>query len=258
MSGHEAILTWHRLADVRTTSPKSFAIGFVLMAFIFGLALLFRDYWIAGFAVAFAAGGLPVLFAPSPRLSMCDRAVGVRQKRWFLHSFWMFPLLMIVAGASLTVQAVIGSPTGGDARLPYIAALTWLLAVLTAVHAMRNRGELVVAHDRIAVGQKFDVRPDEVDIAVVQVRKLAFPQLELTGPKVGAKKRVLYPAPCFGLEANSVYSTLRHLAETDEETRRNYSPELIREMLLFTPDREVAVGESIEVRIVARPEARAA
>lgn len=258
MSGDEAVFTWHKLGDARSRSPKSFVIAGLLMAAIFGLALSFRDYWIAGWSVAFGLAGLPVLFAPAPRIVISGRGLVVHQKRWFVHSLWVFPLLMIVAGASVTVQAVIGSPTGGDARLPFIAALSWLLVVLTGMNAIRNRGDLIIEHERLAVAERIDVRPDEVDISVVQIRKLAFPQLELSGTRIGTKKQVLYPTPCFGLEANSLYSTLRHLAETDEETRRNYSPELIREMLLFTPDREVAVGESIDVRIVAQPQASTA
>jgi hypothetical protein len=94
------------------------------------------------------------------------------------------------------------------------------------------------------------------DLKLVQEKKKAFPHLEVV-PESGPKL-LFFPTKYYGLEANSVYSTLRHLAETDEETRRNYSPELIREMLLFTPDREVEVGESIEVRIVAQPQASTA
>ena len=257
MADH-TVFTWHKAADRRLRSPQSFAIITSLMAVVFVLAVLFRDYWMAGWAAAFIVAGVPALLTPSPRLRIQGDTVVAEQKRWVIHSHWLFPTMMAVAGTCITVQAIVGSPTGTSVRLPYLAALSWLLVLMTFVHAFRNRGPLALSGQTIAMNGRFSALIAETTVTVVQIRKLAFPQLELTGPAVGAKKQTIFPTMCFGLEANSLYSTLRHLAETDEETRRNYSPELIREMLLFTPDREVAVGESIEVRVVAQSEARTA
>ena len=254
----QALFSWHMMADRRLRSPKSFAIMAGMMTAVFALSVVFRDYWIAGWAIAFVVAGVPALLTPAPRLKIDGDTVVIAQKRWFMHSHWLFPTMMTVAGICVTVQAIAGSPGGTSVRLPYLAALSWLLVVMTFAHAFRNRGSLALSGETIAVEGRFTASTANMTVTVNQIRKLAFPQLELAGESLKGAKQTVFPTMCFGLEANSVYSTLRHLAETDEETRRNYSPELIREMLLFTPDREVAVGESIEVRIVARPEARAA
>ena len=249
---------WHKAADRRVRSPQAFAIITGLMTIVFVLAVVFRDYWMAGWAVAFMVTGIPAVLAPRPRVRIEVRTVVVAQKRWFIHSHRLFPTMMTVAGMCVTVQALVGSPTSTNVRLPYLAALSWLLVAMTFFHAFRNRGSLTLNGQTVAIAGRFSSAASDLSVSVVQIRKLAFPQLELASPMRGATKQTIFPTMCFGLEANSVYSTLRHLAETDEEIRRDYGPELIREMLLFTPDRQVAVGESIEVRIVAKSEAHSA
>ncbi|MGJ0119579.1 hypothetical protein ACQ7HM_10275 [Williamsia sp. MIQD14] len=251
-----AEFTWHKAADRRTRSLLSFLILAVLMVFIGAVSALFGDYWITGFAVAFLVAGYPALMAPAPRLITLTDSIEARQRKPWTHSHWVFPVMMLIAAVSLTVPVFAGSITGGAARLPYIAALAWFLVFATLIHALRNRGTLRLSRDSVGVAGRFATPLVDADFALVQIRKLAFPQLEMTLAQ--APKRVLFPTMCFGLEANSLYSTLRHLAEADPATRDAYSPELIREMLLFTPDREVAVGESIEVRVVARPRTQAA
>ncbi|MFD0926513.1 hypothetical protein [Williamsia deligens] len=186
-----------------------------------------------------------------------DSAVEVRQKRWFVNSYCMFPLAFGIGAVLMTAEHLQSSSRALSIRYVFVVACAYIAALLTLSLWWRFRGSLRITGSELRVGHSYTTSYDGLGIDMTPARAGGFPYLTLTARK-NAKARNLYPTMSYGLEANSVCSTLRHLAETDEETRRSYSPELIREMLLFRPDREVAVGESIDVRIVAQPEDRTA
>ncbi|MCP2174753.1 hypothetical protein [Williamsia maris] len=219
------------------------------------LAIAFQDYWILLLALAFAATAVPPLLAPAPRVTLTKAGVEIEQRKPLLNSHVLFPVAMTIGAVGVTIQAVVGSPTGGNARLPFIAVAAWVLVALTLRNAVAYRGKLVVEPNSVSVPGRFELTVDGIHANLVQQRKLAFPYLELTNDASESKPQLIFPTMCYGLEANSLTSTVLHLSETDPASRSSYSPELIREMLLFKPDREVAVGDSIEVRVVAQPRA---
>ncbi|WP_299575281.1 hypothetical protein [uncultured Williamsia sp.] len=199
----------------------------------------------------------PPLFRPRPRVDVVDgTAVRVRQKPWFINTYCMFPLSFWAGAVLMTCERIIGSLDSTGVRYAFLLVCAYAGAILSTVLWWRFRGTLIVTPMTVSVDARYEASFPGLEVDISKAVRGGFPFLVLK-PSEG-RHRNLYPTMSYGLEANSVYSTLRHLAETDEATRKTYSPELIREMLLFTPDREVAVGESIEVRVVAQPEVRTA
>ncbi|MEH3155427.1 MAG: hypothetical protein PGN29_08785 [Gordonia paraffinivorans] len=256
MTTDHAALQWSKTADQRTGNVRQ-GIGLLVVFAAIAVLMVVTSYpFLAAAMAVMALSSIPVLVPAHGRIVTTKDTVVVRPRSPFVNTHYVFPVVSVLSAVLITAQLIITSPTGGDVRLPVVTLLFWLGAVIAAGATIRYRGSITVDANGFGINGRYRWRYDEVEFRLIQERKSAFPHLEVT-PKNGPR-RLFFPAKYYGLEANSVYSTLRHLAETDEETRRNYSPELIREMLLFTPDREVAVGESIEVRIVARPEARTA
>ena len=214
--------------------------------------------WSGTGLVVLSLAASPPLFRPRPRVDIVDGStVRVRPKRWFINTYCMFPLSFWAGAVLLTCERVIGTMDSTGVRYAFLVVCAYTGAILSTVLWWRFRGSLRFTGSEVTIGDTHKVSYDGLEMTMTPARTGGFPYLTLSTAG-HARTRNLYPTMSYGLEANSVYSLLRHLAETDEETRRSYSPELIREMLLSTPDREVAVGESIEVRIVAQPQASTA
>lgn len=218
----------------------------------------FDRLWSGAGLVVLSLAASPPLFRPRPRIAIVDGSmVRVRPKRWFINTYSMFPLSFWAGALLMTCERVVGSMDSTGVRYAFVVVCAYSGAILSTILWWRFRGSLRITGSELMIGKTYKLGYDGLGMEMTPARTGGFPYLTLS-VEGDAKTRNLYPTMSYGLEANSVYSTLRHLAETDEETRRTYSPELIREMLLFTPDREVAVGESIEVRIVAQPQASTA
>ncbi|MBE7195899.1 MAG: hypothetical protein INR66_25900 [Gordonia polyisoprenivorans] len=247
---------WHKTADVRTRNVR---LGLSLVMVFIAIAVLcaVTHYFLlaAAMAVMVLVSG-PVIAPARGRITVTKDAVEARPRTAVVNTHYVFPTVTFVAAVLITVQWVVTEPTGGDVRLPFVTVLFWLAVLVTAGTTLRYRGALRLSTREFGIPGRYMSTYAGVDLTLVQEKKSSFPHLEVV-PESGPKL-LIFPTKYYGLEANSVYSTLRHLAKIDEETRRNYSPELIREMLLFTPDREVEVGESVEVRIVAQPQASTA
>lgn len=256
MTINESTFRWYKTADVRTRNVR---LGFGLTAFfviVAVIAVLLSYDFIAAAMLVLATASVPVIARAKGRVELLKTGVRVLPRAAFVNTHYTFPLLATVAAVLATLQWLTSGTSDGDVRLPFIAAFFWLGALVSAGTTIRYRGSMVIDAEGMGIEGRFRYPFANIELRLLQERKSAFPHLEVV-PRNGPK-RLFFPTKYYGLEANSVFSTLRHLAETDEETRRNYSPELIREMLLFRPDREVEVGESIEVRVVAQSEARTA
>ncbi|GAA1898915.1 hypothetical protein [Williamsia serinedens] len=247
---------WRKTADARTRDVR---LGLSLVVVFTAIAILCAVTGYLFLAAAMAVMTLvsgPVIAPARGRVTVAKDAVVARPRAALLNTHYVFPTVTLIAAVLITMQWVVTEPTGGDVRLPFVTVLFWLAVLVTAGTTIRYRGALRLSTTEFGIPGRCMSPYSGADFTLVQEKKSSFPHLEVmleSGPKL-----LFFPTKYYGLEANSLYSTLRHLAETDEETRRNYSPELIREMLLFTPDREVEVGESIEVRIVAQPQASTA
>lgn len=247
---------WHKAADARTRNVR---LGLSLVIVFTAIAVLCAVTGYLFLAAAMAVMTLvsgPVIAPARGRVTLAKDAVEARPRAALVNTHYVFPTVTFVAAALITTQWVATAPTGGDVRLPFVTVLFWLAVLVTAGTTLRYRGALRISTSEFGIPGRYMSPYAGAGLKLVQEKKSSFPHLEVV-PESGPKL-LFFPTKYYGLEANSLYSTLRHLAETDEETRRSHSPELIREMLLYTPDQEVPVGESIEVRIVARPEARTA
>ncbi|MEH3155428.1 MAG: hypothetical protein PGN29_08790 [Gordonia paraffinivorans] len=254
----DVLLTWHKATPVRLRGIAAL-VGFAPILVTLGVcSYLFGMPWLGAAWFAFAVIVYPVAIAPRPRISLVGDDVTVAPKLAVINTTVVAPVAFTVTALFMTAQWTIAEPADGFERLPYLTGLMWVGTAIVWRDAAKTSGWLVVNSHEVSIPGHFSHDLSDTNVDIVLAQKYGFPHLKLRSVADKNNKRMVFPTKRFGLEANSVYSTLRHLAETDEETRRSYSPELIREMLLFTPDREVAVGESIEVRIVARPEARTA
>ena len=258
MTVQETDFTWRKAAPVRIRAMAAIVILVPILIAIGAGSFAFHMPWLGAAFLVFAVLVYPGAFAPDPRVSVGDSDVTVAPKLAAVNTTVVAPIVFTIVALLMTAQWTIAEPAEGFERIPYLSGLMWFGVVVVWRDAAKTSGWLVINGSRVEIPGHFSHDLSATEITIRMAQKYGFPHLELRSVADKNKKRMIFPVKRFGLEANSLYSTLRHLAETDEETRRNYSPELIREMLLFTPDREVAVGESIEVRIVARPEARAA
>lgn len=258
MISQEAVFTWHKAAPVRVRGVAALVVFAPLMIVLGVSGCAFGMPWLGAAFIVFAVITYPVAFSPRPRISFGKDDVTIAPKLAIINTTVVAPIVVTIVALLMTAQWTIADPADGFERVTYISVLMWILAALVWIDAAKTSGWLVISDDEVKIPGHFTHNLADTQIDIKMAQKYGFPHLELRNPADKKKKRTIFPVKRFGLEANSVYSTLRHLAETDEETRRNYSPELIREMLLFTPDREVEVGESVEVRIVAQPQASTA
>ncbi len=228
---------------------------FVLLLAIALGCVMFGVYLMGAAFAALSLSVVTVFVRSAPRVAVSESGVEVQPLRPLANPNWVFTSVAFVAAVLITLQPIVGRSMGDDLRYTVILIAIWVAAVVALGSSLKQRGRLIVNSESIAIGTHPAVLLQDVQLTILQARKNAIPHLQLVDASGKNKKRLIFPQKYYGLDADSVYSTVRHLAETEVEIRRAYSPELIREMLLFKPDHEVVVGDSIEVRVVARPAA---
>lgn len=247
------VFQWHRTVDVRTRSVFISVIGVVVIVGAAVGLVFVQEYWLGAAFLVLSLASFPAFVTPSPRVEPREGGVAVLPKARFVNTHFTFPFFIFVVAVLATIQLVHDLPRGADVRVLFAAVLSWAATAIAAGSAYRYWGDLLIDVKGVAVSGRAQIPFDSLHIQSIQKKGEVLPHLELTGGRNG--KLLLFPTKFYGLEANSLYSVLRHLAEVGAETRASYNPELIREMLLIKPDREVAVGDSIEVRVVAQPRA---
>jgi hypothetical protein len=243
--GRDVRFIWTKRTDWVYRQSRAAGIGTLVIALgcgVVSVALSMPAMVIFSVGVAL----LPIVVRAPVRTKLVIRrdCVAVHRQPFYAHAgITLSAVIGIMFGGSLAA-VFLGYDDAGRMLVPSLMGAAVIPVLLFFTY--RERGPLLIGPEsiRFGDGMTFDFGSTTIRFMVMSN---AVPTIELTSPGVRRRPRRLLHR-LYGLDFNTLLSTLEHL-QTWRADGRRATPAEIQAMLLVQPPADVGVDESVELSV---------